>query len=1344
MSQIFGSSGEGLPPDQKARLQLKASVSEMKKRPSLVQDGYRQSFLLRATKYVKFTTPNAKRGLHRRITYKTWPGVTKTPIGSTPITLPETPDTLPPVVDYTNPLPSELVKTPTVTTIGYVKPPVVTQPFWSSSDKTRPVVGVDDYTDKIDTLSIQYNDFFEFNRVLFEYLPKPFTYRLLYRDVNGVVQNVLTTDLQPWMEDVALTASSGFKSFDTGIVPVFKTNQITLVCERPWVEDYDTEGLGVGDAYSADIRNFEATLDTTSLANIPDSDFYHKDVLGNLITTRLQEWEPKKALDGSTATFWKCSPQPVSEAVVNFFLDVRHREGYDLVSTLVDKIFIDPLYTGPQINLYTALDDGSIPDSTGVALDRRDIAIDKNVNFRTTFDSSLVSEINYVENPSFEVGLSSWVAVGLTAVQDSSICLDGKMSVKLDGTGTFSTTLYNIPSSYPLTVLVGVRGSGTFSMELGNVVSDSYVLDSAPLTNKQILENVSDPGFTIYALTLDESTSVRDVVLTLNSTGTLYVDRVIATTQDSSWLFPTVGPSDDGTVWEGSSQISRSATEQGLLVRRSSSDYISVPAPVASEVVDIYEPPDDGSFDLGTARSLSDPSGVVSLTEGDRLLIPSTGNLEFLVAFLTDFNSETSVCRTVLNIVGTNASLLLVYDGTVSTKGFKLYRVVDGTRRELCSLPLTFLSGAYLKIGFVQEAFTSGGDNYVHYSMFAYPHSDSGELELLRSDSETQYPIRSFSSLQIGHENKVNQLGGVFYNVTITQPKNEDGALFDFNEFVGLGTDFRSYQTVQLSGPSDTDDTFATLDFSSELNCKGGSLSPDVMNEKQWEPVYKDYVAKRGFLYFPEARLCDFIKLEFTNLIQEPYPLWNNSVESTVQVFPYEVELYYSQLKKTSPPSTLTSVPTLANTAGTTLTGSMSREDANNAANVAAKNVRLDASTGGFSDIGTLLSADSESTLYSDTQKYMGSQELITESSYTVTVPGYTTTRSNYNQIREYESKVGHSMGIEPSYWTVVVPDKTTTVTEKSTQIVPLETDVTAYYLSTKTHMRFVRTMSHHYRRVSVTRQTNYAYFAGLREVIPYRVKYTNRDNTASYRESFEDTIHIESSSFYIEHTTHKALALAAPSCLVMKTFPSTNNVLGVRLESACQSGREQLTDPLLQTGEDWTTSSGVQKLYDSLGYYFSVASSLGNYTKTDSYPVSAGSYVDFTFNLDSTFIGTTLEMYLGTSIIASQLFSTSGSGTFTLSQYIPYDGSVYVKFVFPDSTLGTFRIDSARLRVSTLIWEISCDGGKTYLKANEVLNRKDGVLGFSKPGSELKVKATGRSEGDWIQEFTLTPFYSG
>lgn len=78
------------------------------------------------------------------------------------------------------------------------------------------------------------------------------------------------------------------------------------------------------------------------------------DGLGNVISKTVKDWQPDKAIDDSTDTYWKSEPQISQDAVVDLYLDIRDEYGGP---QYFDDIAIDPVYMGSQMNIYYSSDD---------------------------------------------------------------------------------------------------------------------------------------------------------------------------------------------------------------------------------------------------------------------------------------------------------------------------------------------------------------------------------------------------------------------------------------------------------------------------------------------------------------------------------------------------------------------------------------------------------------------------------------------------------------------------------------------------------------------------------------------------------------------------------------------------------------------------------------------------------------------------------------------------------------------------------------------------------------------------------------------------------------------------
>ena len=78
------------------------------------------------------------------------------------------------------------------------------------------------------------------------------------------------------------------------------------------------------------------------------------DGLGNVISKTVKDWQPDKAIDDSSDTYWKSEPQISQDAVVNLYLDIRDEYAGP---QYFDDIAIDPVYLGSQMNVYYSNDD---------------------------------------------------------------------------------------------------------------------------------------------------------------------------------------------------------------------------------------------------------------------------------------------------------------------------------------------------------------------------------------------------------------------------------------------------------------------------------------------------------------------------------------------------------------------------------------------------------------------------------------------------------------------------------------------------------------------------------------------------------------------------------------------------------------------------------------------------------------------------------------------------------------------------------------------------------------------------------------------------------------------------
>ena len=91
--------------------------------------------------------------------------------------------------------------------------------------------------------------------------------------------------------------------------------------------------------------------------DLPQQPLITTDFLGSQVKYAVRTEPAVNATNGGGIP-WRCSPQPTSDSVVNFYVDTRDHGGN---AQVVDSFYIDPLFIGPHCNIYFSND-----DTTGV------------------------------------------------------------------------------------------------------------------------------------------------------------------------------------------------------------------------------------------------------------------------------------------------------------------------------------------------------------------------------------------------------------------------------------------------------------------------------------------------------------------------------------------------------------------------------------------------------------------------------------------------------------------------------------------------------------------------------------------------------------------------------------------------------------------------------------------------------------------------------------------------------------------------------------------------------------------------------------------------------------------
>lgn len=151
----------------------------------------------------------------------------------------------------------------------------------------------------------------------------------------------------------------------------FLARVVRLLLSRDVAGTQPRDPLGQPAAYSLGARSLQLGYRVTGLGDVPrygdvatykDDFATSTDLLGSRVTFRLAQDSPSAVLTGAEGDLWRSEPMPVPYAVVSFYADTRDATGEGQV---VDRWYMEPLTTGPAVNLYYSNGEpsGSVPAS---------------------------------------------------------------------------------------------------------------------------------------------------------------------------------------------------------------------------------------------------------------------------------------------------------------------------------------------------------------------------------------------------------------------------------------------------------------------------------------------------------------------------------------------------------------------------------------------------------------------------------------------------------------------------------------------------------------------------------------------------------------------------------------------------------------------------------------------------------------------------------------------------------------------------------------------------------------------------------------------------------------------
>ena len=185
------------------------------------------------------------------------------------------------------------------------------------------------------------------SEITMEILRMPCVAEVWYQDRSNNWRQVLDMQRIPLSVNVSRSDVKSYFKYSTKVYPIVAKKLQFRVTRT---NDPTLESV----AYPIGLRNCLIRRNVYDRSQGSQYFEEEQDVLGNIITKYIKDWDALKAIDDNPSTFWKSAPMPDPAAVASLYLDVRADDG---TPKTIDKVYIDPVYSGQHLNLYYSSDD---------------------------------------------------------------------------------------------------------------------------------------------------------------------------------------------------------------------------------------------------------------------------------------------------------------------------------------------------------------------------------------------------------------------------------------------------------------------------------------------------------------------------------------------------------------------------------------------------------------------------------------------------------------------------------------------------------------------------------------------------------------------------------------------------------------------------------------------------------------------------------------------------------------------------------------------------------------------------------------------------------------------------
>ena len=320
--------------------------------------------------------------------------------------------------------------------------------------------------------------------------------------------------------------------------------------------------------------------------------------------------------------------------------------------------------------------------------------------------------------------------------------------------------------------------------------------------------------------------------------------------------------------------------------------------------------------------------------------------------------------------------------------------------------------------------------------------------------------------------------------------------------------------------PTSLDHAIFAVDWTMQEHGTGGRDDSEYAG-KTWTPIWRDYFVEKGFIYFPEPVIAKYLKFEFTNLTEEPYPIYEAGIDTQYKVFPIHVEQTSTQGPRLNLGAGVGGLFNFANLNGVKTINWFDLGSIRDAVHqVFGRQYEPVKITPGQSIITNAVPNTYDSPIQESWRLELAANHLNRRTEFEPYIlaqnESYTTIKGEgllkiapYTDIPWQSIMEANPGAIETTpqpgalavrgadWW--IFPGQTLKIPASVMKGLTDSSTVTEIKASNTRRVRFMTTSVHRYDTRTVRRDAAVAYFAGLREITPYTSSYIAEEDRDSY-----------------------------------------------------------------------------------------------------------------------------------------------------------------------------------------------------------------------------------------------------